>query len=58
MVEFESPGAFILLLLVPVVYILRHIKVLSRITFDLIMAFIWVQTSAGTEGQERPSRFL
>ena len=38
MVEFENPGAFILLLLIPILYILRHIKILSRITFALNMS--------------------
>ncbi|MBQ0040352.1 MAG: VWA domain-containing protein [Treponema sp.] len=35
MVEFENPGAFLLLLLIPILYILRHIGILSRITFPL-----------------------
>ena len=33
MIEFENPGAFLLLLLIPILYILRYIKVLSRISF-------------------------
>lgn len=35
MIEFENPGAFLLLLLIPILYILRYIKVLSRISFPL-----------------------
>lgn len=38
MVEFENPGAFLLLLLIPILYILRHIGILSRITFALNMS--------------------
>lgn len=52
MVEFESPGAFILLLLVPVVYILRHIKVLSRITFALNMSD-WNGANFSWDGRAR-----
>lgn len=37
MVEFENPAAFFLLLLVPVLYFLRYVKVFSGIEFPLVL---------------------
>ena len=37
MVEFENPAAFFLLLLVPVFYFLRYIKIFTGITFPITL---------------------
>ena len=52
MIEFENPGAFLLLLLIPILYILRYIKILSRITFPLNMSD-WNGTSFTWNGKFR-----
>lgn len=52
MVEFENPGTFILLLLIPILYILRHIKILSRITFALNMSD-WNGSNFSWDGKVR-----
>ncbi|MCQ2248909.1 MAG: VWA domain-containing protein [Treponema sp.] len=47
MFEFENPSAFLLLLLIPILYIMRNLRLLSRISFDLNLSdwngtnFIW-----------------
>ncbi len=38
MTTFENPAAFFLLLLIPALYILRHLKVFNRITFPAVLA--------------------
>lgn len=38
MIQFENPVAFLLLFLIPVLYFLRYIKFLSKISFPLILS--------------------
>ncbi|MBB5219298.1 VWA domain-containing protein [Treponema rectale] len=38
MIQFENPFAFLLLFLIPVLYFLRYIKFLSRISFSLVLS--------------------
>lgn len=52
MIEFENPAAFLLLFLIPVLYILRHIKLLSRLSFLLNMSD-WNGTSFTWNGKAR-----
>lgn len=57
MVDFENPSAFIFLLLIPVVYILRHIKVLSRITFAINLSD-WNGSNFTWNGRSRKLFFI
>ena len=38
MPNFENPAAFLLLLLIPLLYLLRYLKVLNRITFPAVLS--------------------
>ena len=38
MPDFENPAAFLLLLLIPLLFILRHLKILNRITFPAVLS--------------------
>ncbi len=38
MPSFENPAAFLLILLIPLLYILRHLKILAKISFPAVLA--------------------
>ena len=38
MPDFENPAAFFLLLLIPILYILRYLKIFNKITFPAVLS--------------------
>ena len=38
MPDFENPAAFFLLILIPLLFILRHLKIFNRISFPAVLA--------------------
>ena len=55
MPNFENPAAFFLLLLIPALFILRHLKIFNRITFPAVLAD-W--EGHRFEWKGRPQKFL
>lgn len=55
MTNFENPAAFFLLLLIPALFILRHLKIFNRITFPAVLAD-W--EGRHFEWKGRPQKFL
>ena len=55
MPNFENPAAFFLLLLIPILYVLRYLKVFNRITFPAVLAD-W--EGYHFEWKGRPQKFL
>ena len=47
MLEFQNPAAFLLFLLIPLLYLLRYLKIFKQITFSAVLAdwngkaFVW-----------------
>ena len=55
MTNFENPAAFFLLILIPALFILRHLKIFNRITFPAVLAD-W--EGRRFEWKGRPQKFL
>ena len=55
MPDFENPAAFLLLLLLPLLFILRYLKIFNRITFPAVLAD-WQGRSFEWKG--KPQKFL
>ena len=55
MPSFENPAAFLLILLIPLLFILRHLKILSKISFAAVLAD-WDGRSFNWKG--RTQKFL